>query len=240
MSKIRLLIDYAEIFKGNIIELSKEDKKYLFNVLRCLPDEIIFILDGKGKIFEAKILDKSSIKIIDEHKGIVENQLDLILCQALLKGEKMDFVIQKSTELGVKKIIPFISDRCVLKHTNKIKRWKRIAKESSEQCGRLVVPEINSLENFDDLINHIDNGLLFWEKAESSLLDTFFSLDISKPLFLIIGPEGGFSLEEVNKALKKGIKIASLGQRILRAETSAIVSLSLVSFLLQNYDIIKK
>lgn len=239
MSEIRLFIDYAEVFKGNIVELSKEDKKYLFNVLRRFPEDIIFILDGKGKSFKAKIIDKNRIKIIDEDENIIENELDLILCQALLKGEKMDFVIQKSTELGVKKIIPFISERSVLKKTNKIERWKRIAKESSEQSGRLVIPEINSVENFKDLIKFIENGLLFWEKAESSLIDAFYSLNISKPLFLIVGPEGGFSLEEVNEALKTGIKIASLGKKILKADTAAIVSLSLVSFLLQNYGIIK-
>ncbi|MCX7771287.1 MAG: 16S rRNA (uracil(1498)-N(3))-methyltransferase [Proteobacteria bacterium] len=239
MSEIRLFIDYAKVSKGNIIELSKGDKKYLFNVLRRLPDDIIFILDGKGKSFKAKIIDKNHIKIIDEEENIKESHLDLILCQALLKGEKMDFVIQKSTELGVKKIIPFISERCVLKSTNKIERWRRIAKESSEQCGRLVVPEIDSLENFDELISYIDNGLLFWEKAESPLIDAFLSLNISKPLFLIVGPEGGFSLKEVNNALGKGIKIASLGRRILRADTAAIFSLSVVSFLLQNYDIIE-
>lgn len=239
MSEIRLIIDYAEVFTGKIIELSKGDKKYLFNVLRFSPGGIVLILDGKGKSFKAKIIDKNHIEILSEDEHIKEDSLNLILCQSLLKGEKMDFIIQKSTELGVKKIIPFISERCVVKNTYKIERWKKIAKESSEQSGRLTVPEISSILAFDDLIKSIDNGLLFWEKGQNSLIDALFKLNLSNPMFLIIGPEGGFSSDEAKKALNKGIKIASLGKRILRADTAAIFSLSIVSFLLQNCDIIK-
>lgn len=238
MSEIRLIIQYAEVSPGKIIELSKDDKNYLFRVLRCSKGDLISISDGKGKDFHARILDKNLLEIIKEFK-YTEEYPNLILCQALLKGEKMDFIIQKSTELGVKKIIPIVSERCILKNTNKIERWRKIAKEATEQSGSSTVPEIDSLKSFDNLINSIDNGLLFWEKTETSLIDAFCELNVSKPIFLIVGPEGGFSSEEVNKALIKGIKIASLGKRILRAETASIVSLSLVNFLLQNYDIIK-
>lgn len=240
MTQIRLIINYAEISPGEIIDLSKEDKRYLFNVLRCATGEKILILDGKGKSFHSKLIDKNHIAILEENEQLKEDKLNLILCQALLKGEKMDFIIQKATEIGVKKIIPFISERCIPKKTNKIERWRRIAKESSEQSGRLTIPEINSIEKFEDLIETVNNGILFWEKARSSLLDVFVNLNLSEPIFLIIGPEGGFSSEEVNRALKRQIEIASLGNRILRADTAAIVSLSLVSFLCENYVIIKQ
>lgn len=240
MTEIRLIINYAEVSPGAIIDLSKEDKKYLFNVLRCSTGENILILDGRGRSFHAKIVDKNHIEILEENEHLREDKLNLILCQALLKGEKMDFIIQKATEIGVKKIIPFISERCIIKKTNKIERWRRIAKESSEQSGRLTIPEINSIEKFEDLIEIVNNGILFWEKARTSLIDAFINLNISEPIFLIIGPEGGFSSEEVNGALKRQIAIASLGNRILRADTAAIVSLSLVSFLCENYVIIKQ
>ncbi len=240
MSEIRLIINYAEVSSGKIIELSKGDKRYLFNVLRCAEGENILILDGMGRSFSAKIVDKNHIEILEENEQLKEDKLNLILCQALLKGEKMDFIIQKATELGVLKIIPFISERCVIKKTNKIERWRRIAKEASEQSGRLTIPDIDSIKNFDELLASINNGILFWEKAKISLVDVFFELSLSEPIFLIVGPEGGFSSDEVSRALKKEIKIASLGNRILRADTAAIVSLSLVSFLCENYVIIKK
>lgn len=240
MSEIRLIINYAEVSPGEIIELSREDKRYLSNVLRCARGENILILDGKGKSFRAKIIDRNHIEILGENEQLREDKFKLILCQALLKGEKMDFIIQKSTEIGVTKIIPFISERCIIKKTNKIERWRRIIKEASEQSGRLNTPDIDSIKNFDELLASINNGILFWENAKLSLVDVFFELSLSEPIFLIVGPEGGFSSDEVSRALKKELKIASLGKRILRSDTAAIISLSLVSFLCENYVIIQK
>jgi len=240
MTEIRLNISYTEIFPNKIIEISKEDRKYIFSVLRLKIGNSIIVIDGKGKSFEAKIIDKNKLEIIEEDKKNIEDPFSLILCQALLKGEKMDMIIQKTTELGVKKIIPFVSERCILKNTNKIERWRKIAKEASEQSGRNFVPEITDLTNFENLISKIDNGLLFWEKEEKPLIYLIKELDISKPIFLLIGPEGGFSEKEILNVREKGIKTASLGRRILRAETASIVSLSILNFLLQNYDIIKK
>lgn len=240
MTEIRLTISYTEIFPNKIVEISKEDRNYIFNVLRFKIGNSIIVSDGKGKSFKAKIIDKNKLEIIEEDKKDIEDPFSLILCQALLKGEKMDIIIQKATELGVKKIIPFVSERCILKNTNKIERWRKIAKEASEQSGRNFVPEISDLTNFENLINKIDNGLLFWEKEENSLISLIKELDISKPIFLLIGPEGGFSEKEILNARETGIKTASLGRRILRAETASIVSLSILNFLLQNYDIIKK
>jgi 16S rRNA (uracil1498-N3)-methyltransferase len=240
MTEIRLNISYTEIFPNKIVEISKEDRKYIFNVLRLKIGNSIIVIDGKGKSFEAKIIDKNKLEIIEEDKKNIEDPFSLILCQALLKGEKMDMIIQKTTELGVKKIIPFVSERCILKNTNKIERWRKIAKEASEQSGRNFVPEITDLTNFENLISKIDNGLLFWEKEEKPLISLIKELDISKPIFLLIGPEGGFSEKEILNVREKGIKTASLGRRILRAETASIVSLSILNFLLQNYDIIKK
>jgi 16S rRNA (uracil1498-N3)-methyltransferase len=240
MTEIRLNISYTEIFPNKIVEISKEDRKYIFSVLRLKIGNSIIVIDGKGKSFEAKIIDKNKLEIIEEDKKNIEDPFSLILCQALLKGEKMDMIIQKTTELGVKKIIPFVSERCILKNTNKIERWRKIAKEASEQSGRNFVPEITDLTNFENLISRIDNGLLFWEKEEKPLISLIKELDISKPIFLLIGPEGGFSEKEILNVREKGIKTASLGRRILRAETASIVSLSILNFLLQNYDIIKK
>ncbi|WP_353684326.1 16S rRNA (uracil(1498)-N(3))-methyltransferase [Thermodesulfovibrio sp. 3907-1M] len=233
MSNPRLCIQYSEIFPGKNIELSREDRRYIFNVLRCHRGDIISIFDGKGKSFKARIIDDISIEVLEEEKLITEDAFSLSLCQALLKGEKMEMVIQKATELGVKKIIPFVSERCVIKETRKTERWRKIAKEASEQAQRSIVPEINDVIFFSELIKKIKNGILFWEKAETPLIQIVSDINPHQDVFLLIGPEGGFTQKEVTQAAEKNIKIATLGKRILKAETASIVAVSLVSFLLE-------
>uniref|UniRef100_A0A7C4EPI7 Ribosomal RNA small subunit methyltransferase E n=1 Tax=Thermodesulfovibrio aggregans TaxID=86166 RepID=A0A7C4EPI7_9BACT len=233
MSDTRLCIQYAEIFPSTLIALSAEDRKYLFKVLRYSAGDTLSVIDGKGKIYRARVIDKKTLEILYEERHYQEDIFSIFLCQGLLKGERMEMVIQKATEIGVKKIIPFVSERCIIKHTRKIERWKKIAKEATEQSGSITVPEINEMVNFSDLIKQAENGILFWENSEASLMQAVLELTPDRPIFLFIGPEGGFSPEEIQLAEKRGMKIASLGKRILRAETASIVSLALVNFLLQ-------
>ncbi|MCS7215378.1 MAG: RsmE family RNA methyltransferase [Thermodesulfovibrio sp.] len=234
MSQIRLCINRCQISCGKIIELSKEERKYLFNVLRLKQGDTLSIFDGKGRSFHAKIIDLKNIEVLREEKFFIEEPFSIILCQALLKGEKMDLVIEKATELGVKKIIPFVSSRCIVKNTRKVERWIKIAKEASEQSLRIIVPDIEEVTNFQDLIKIIDNGVLFWEKSTTPLVQSISDLNHDKNIYLLVGPEGGFTQEEVTMTEKRNIKIASLGKRILKAETASIVSVALVSFLLQS------
>lgn len=236
---ITLCIQYAEVLPDRVIALDKSDIKYLFNVMRCKKGDKLLISDGKGKIFSGRILNKNSIEIIKEEVLETEDRFSIILCQGLLKGDKMDFVIQKATELGVKEIIPFISERSIPKNSRKIERWKKIAKEASEQSKRKFVPHIKEVRKFNNLVEEAKSGILFWENSDKPLIKVFNYLNLDSPLFLFVGPEGGFSSEEVCFAEKFGIKSLSLGKRILRAETAAISSIAILSFLLENYDIIK-
>lgn len=241
MSKIRLCIDYQELSRGLTATISREDSNYLFNVMRCKVGQKISLTDGKGKNYLGEIVDKNTVLVLDEEHYCVEDSFDLVLCQALLKADKMDLVVQKATELGVKKIIPFVTERCVVKRTNKIQRWRRIAKEATEQSLRSILPQIENIKSFKDLIETIEeNGILFWEKASEGLIEVITKLDINKPVYLIVGPEGGFSEKEVQQAKMKGLHITSLGKRILRAETASVVAVGILSFLIQNYDIIKQ
>jgi 16S rRNA (uracil1498-N3)-methyltransferase len=233
MTKPRICIQYCEIFPGKIIKLSSQDQKYLFNVLRCQAGDIISIFDGRGKNFQAEIIDDRSIQVLEEEELHTEDAFSIILCQAILKGEKMEMVIQKATELGVKKIIPFVSERSVVKETRKTERWRKIAKQASEQARRSIVPKVEDVTSFPELIKNIKNGILFWEKATNPLMQIIFEINPYEDIFLLTGPEGGFSEKEVVQAEKNNIKIASLGKRILKAETASIVSVSLVSFLVE-------
>lgn len=234
MTDTRICIQYSEISPGVLITLSGEDRKYLFKVLRYSTGDTLSVTDGKGKVYRARILNKKTLEILYEANSCAEDAFPTVLCQGLLKGNKMELVIEKATEIGVRKIIPFVSERCIVRHTRKIERWRRIAKEATEQSGRSIVPEINEVVDFSDLIKQAEKGILFWEKAKTSLIQTASELTPDKPVFLFIGPEGGFSAQEVELAKKRGIKIATLGRSILKAETASIVSLAIVNFLLQT------
>lgn len=240
MSSIRLIINYSPLDSGNLITLSKEDQRYLFHVLRTKKGKTIHVTDGQNNSYLAKIIDRKHIKIIEKEETNSEDSHSIFLCQSLLKGEKMDLVIQKATELGVKKIFPYFSERSIIKETRKIERWQKVAKEASEQSGRSIIPEITHLNSFENLIKNINNGIIFWERGRENLINAIENLEINLPIYLLIGPEGGFTDKEIEMAKERQLRIVSLGRRILRAETAAIVSLALTNFLIENYGIIKK
>lgn len=238
-----IFVPPEDIEKRKGIRLSDEKSHYLLSVLKRNKGDTISVIDGKGKTYEAEVSEISKknvfIDILHEIQLDRESILNLVLCQGILKGEKMDFVIQKAAELGVKEIIPLITERCLVKETRKVKRWQKIAEESAEQCGRAVIPLIH--EPVDIRALHIVyneekmNGFIFWEEGGLFLREAFtklalFNLSFAH-VFIIIGPEGGFTEEEVNLAEKYGLIRTTLGKRILRAETAAIVSIALVQFL---------
>jgi 16S rRNA (uracil1498-N3)-methyltransferase len=165
-----------------------------------------------------------------------ESGLDIILAQGLLKGEKMDFVIQKATELGVTAIIPAVTERSQIRETRKHPRWKKIAEEASRQSGRTRVPEIFETCSFEDIFNcsalTSGKGIIFWEQAGEELSGILNRLSVADKICLLIGPEGGFSEKEALSASAKGFLTATLGSRILRAETAAIAAVSVIQFAL--------
>jgi 16S rRNA (uracil1498-N3)-methyltransferase len=152
----------------------------------------------------------------------------------------MDFVIQKTTELGITEIVPLISERCQVRETRKTPRWRKIAEESAEQCGRSIVPKICEPQTFNDFFGTFSppqcpQGIIFWEKEGLSADEALEKTGPTEaPLFLCIGPEGGFMQSEVEIAESHGFSRATLGWRILRAETAAIVAVALVQFLTEK------
>jgi 16S rRNA (uracil1498-N3)-methyltransferase len=262
---MRIYIPPEDIAKKEGIKLNADKSHYLISVLRCKKGDVITIIDGKGKAYEAEVVEIAKkhvfINILSETPLDTESPLNLVLCQGVLKGEKMDLVIQKTTELGVKEIIPLIAERCLVKETRKVKRWQKIAEEAAEQCGRTVIPTVhepveyrNALCVMSDeykkfLLTHYDlpitdyglNGFIFWEEGGISLKEAVLKISPSpshpftdSPIHIFIGPEGGFAAEEVKLAEKHGLIRTTLGKRILRAETAAIVSVALVQFLLES------
>lgn len=231
----RVFIPIPEDNKEIIIK--GEKAHYLNNVLRLKNGNEFEAINGKGKCFCLLIKEISKKEVKCEIKSIsnynLESPISIILAQGILKGNKMDIVIQKATELGVNEIIPVITERSQLKETRKTNRWQKIAEEASKQSGRSIVPLIHDSIQFSDLIDTYKSlkGFIFYEKDGMNLKAAISKLDCNK-ILLIIGPEGGFTEEEINYARQNNILSVTLGKRILRAETASISVITLIQFLL--------
>lgn len=256
---MRIFVPPEDIQKREQIRLSADKSHYLISVIRCKKGDGVAIIDGKGNAYEAEVSEIAKrhvfINILHETPVDTESAINFILCQGILKGEKMDLVIQKTTELGANGITPLITERCVVKETRKIKRWQKIAEEAAEQCGRAVIPKVYEPVQFaeffererfrkTDAMEYWSNGemtgFIFWEEGGMPLKESikkisFTSLQNSiTPIFLFVGPEGGFTSEEIRLAERHGLIRTTLGKRVLRAETAAIVSTALVQSLTES------
>lgn len=222
------------------VVIKDEKAHYLFSVLRCKAGDGLIVTDEKACSYTAQILSASkkevAIAITGDYTLNTESNLNIILIQGLLKGEKMDFVIQKTTELGVSAIIPVITERSQLRETRKHLRWKKIAEEASRQSGRTRIPEVFEASSYNEVF-HIPavvsgKGIIFWEEGGEKLSSVIDKLSRKDQISLLIGPEGGFSEMEVLFASEKGFFTATLGNRILRAETASIAAVSIMQFAL--------
>ena len=256
---MRIILKKEEI-KGNRITFSGEKARYLISVLRCSAGDELQVFDGEGSLYKSKITGienkKVIIDLLEQISLNAESPLNLTLVQGILKGEKMDVVVQKATELGVKEIIPAITERSQIRHTRKVDRWRKIAEEASKQSGRTMIPVVHEPMEFNSLFAVNDSrplkGFIFWEEGGLALKEAIQKITIHdarytmqdkknhesscilhpESFYLLVGPEGGFSKEEVGLAVSKGLITVSLGKRILRAETAAISAVALIQFLL--------
>jgi 16S rRNA (uracil1498-N3)-methyltransferase len=246
---MRIFIPPEDIKDKQRVKVSPEKSRYLLTVLRSKVGDVVELIDGAGRTYEAVIdtITKGDVFLAVTREIMVNNEspVRLVLCQGILKGEKMDLVIQKATELGVHQIVPLITERSIVKETRKVSRWRKITEESAEQCGRAVVPTVHEPVELSLLFMAHSSlplkGLIFWEKGGAPVDGAFSSLPFPQgfritdpPVHLFIGPEGGFTSEEVEHAEERGLVRATLGRRILRAETAAIVSVALVQFFIES------
>jgi 16S rRNA (uracil1498-N3)-methyltransferase len=229
-------------FLNNQISIGGEKARYLTAVLRCRKGDSLTIFDGEGSCFRTILtrVDRKTVtaELKERSAFSPESPIHLILVQGILKGEKMDIVVQKTTELGVKEIMPVFTERSQLRETGKVDRWRRIAEEASRQSGRNVVPVVHEITDFHTALasqgQHLKpSGIVFYEEEGQRMSEIvpFFTPHPSS-LIIAIGPEGGFAREEIEFAKERGLITASLGKRILRAETAAIAAVVLVQFLI--------
>lgn len=224
--------------------LDGQELEHMRRVLRLSPGDRVTLFDDEGKEYEAIVRsyapDLGEVEILRSYEPNRESSLEITLAQALGKGDKMDWIVEKSTELGVKLIVPFLSSRTVPRPDSggierRRERWKRIALGAAKQSGRTQITEIGELMDFPALVQRpctCDLKLLFWERENAEGLARFREQQAElDSLILVIGPEGGFSADEVQQGVRQGFRCVRLGKRILRSETAALTAVALVQFL---------
>jgi 16S rRNA (uracil1498-N3)-methyltransferase len=221
------------------IDITGSEARHMASVLRMKPGEKVELYDGRGLILQAKIdcISRRSVtlRVISRHTETTSTN-KLILVQALLKGKKMDFLIQKATELGVDSFIPLITRYCEKRKevNSQHARWQRIIIEACKQCHRPVPMQLASPAPLEQLSLPAPYNLLMpWEDEQTRPLSSNL-IRKDTPTLLLIGPEGGFHPDEVGYARDRGFTTVSLGPRILRAETAALAATSIVQHLLGN------
>jgi len=229
---------------GTALTLSGDEGRYLSRVLRLSVGECVTLCTDGGLEYECTIKEvrgKTACLSIDSICRVErESPLDITLCQALPKGKKMDLILQKGTELGVRRFVPFISSRSVSRPeggTGKSSRWSKIVLEAARQCGRNFIPPVDTSLSFEGMLEEFASAkydsalkLVPWEGEETVGIKSLAGKDVSE-VVLLIGPEGGFSEEEVARAGDAGFKPVTLGKRLLRTETAGLATVSMLQYL---------
>lgn len=234
-----------ENFIENKAKILGDDVKHLYKVLRLSEGDKIVLNNCDGEEFTGIIstITKQEviIEIIEKLQINNESNVKIYLFQGLPKAQKMDLIVQKGTELGITEFIPTLTDRVDIKlkgDFKKLDRLNRIALEAAKQSKRSLIPNVVDPISFDDAINKmksLDIVIVPYENAENFGIKTLFSnTDIDKSKIktvgILVGPEGGFELNEINKLKENGAYIVTLGSRILRTETAGFVATSLVQY----------
>lgn len=227
--------------KEGPVRITGESARYLLTVLRCKAGDELTLFDSRGGSYRAEVREAGKRDLTVEVKEAFppepESPVGVVLIQGLLKGQKMDLVVQKATELGVREIVPVVTGRAQVRETRKPERWRKIALEASRQSGRAVAPAVREPVGFGEFLRAGEGlrGFLFWEEGGAALKEA--SAPVKEGIVHVaVGPEGGFTAEEVRMGRDKGLMVTTLGPRILRAETAAIAAVALVQFLIGGLD----
>ncbi|MCK9443131.1 MAG: 16S rRNA (uracil(1498)-N(3))-methyltransferase [Tissierellaceae bacterium] len=236
----RFFIEENQISQGTI-EVSGSDVKHIRDVLRLKVGDLVEAVD-QGKVYIGKIqsIEKNRItlKIVDKYQGTSESPVNIVLYQGLAKGNKMDLIVQKTIEVGVKEIFPVSSYRSVVKlkdlqrEQTKVNRWKLIAEEAAKQSKRDIIPKIHSIISFDEMIELLKgekNVIVPYEDEKLNYIGRHMPIR-GNTMHLIIGPEGGFEPFEIEQFKAIGAKIVTLGPRTMRTETAGIVATAILLY----------
>ena len=225
----------AERITADTVRLPPDESHHLATVLRMVPEQMIEVFDGLGGLYKVRLLTVSPRQVAGQVLARLESPppapFPLILAQPLLKGKKMDLIIQKATELGVQRLIPLVTRYSQARGKVIQHRWQRImlaaCKQSRRPCFMEITPPL-SLAEFDVL--PYPYRILLWEREQHNSLHSL-NLEKPGPILLISGPEGGLHPEEVAHCRSRGCLCVTLGRQVLRAETASIAAIAIVQFL---------
>lgn len=217
------------------IEITGDNALHIATVLRAQKGDIITICDGQGKdyICEISEIEKKFVKVNINESFINENEsnIKITLYQAIPKSDKMEMAIQKCVEIGVDRIVPVQTENTVVKiegkHDKKISRWNKISESAAKQCGRGKIPVVENLLSFKDAVLdslNLDGVIIPYEKEKENSMSHFVKNFKGKSIGVFIGPEGGFSDNEIKIAKENNFFSVTLGKRILRTETAGLVT----------------
>jgi 16S rRNA (uracil1498-N3)-methyltransferase len=225
---------------NNIFKITNDDYHHIVNVMRMnINDKIEVLYEKKLYLCEIENISSNCVnaKIIEEINENNELDVNITIAQALVKEDKMNYILQKSTELGINSFIPLIMDRSIIKIDNKssdkkIVRWQKICKEASEQCKRNVVPTVNQILNIKELIklDYDYKILCSLNEKETNIKMVLPKLKKHDKIVVVIGPEGGITNNEEKTLIENGFISVTLGDRVLRTETVAVFIASIINY----------
>ena len=234
----RFFVDSVE---GDFVEINGEDARHIALSLRMKNGEHLVLCDGKGREADAVIREAFPesvvLDVIERKDSAAEPKTEVVLYQALPKFDKLEYIVQKSVELGVSKIVPVLTSRCISRPDEKtmkkkLERLRKISDEAAKQSGRGKLPEVGEMLTFKNAVLKMceaETPIFFFEHAEYPLREIMKKRE-GGTISMMVGSEGGFSDEEAAFAAEHGALIASLGPRILRCETAPVAALSAIMY----------
>lgn len=224
--------------EGETAFITGEDAKHISRVLRMSAGDALTVSDGTGYDYDCVLefadTDRVGARILRRYRNRTEPDVRITLYQALPKGDKLDFIIQKAVELGVTEIVPVLTKRCVSRpdpasFSKKLPRYQRIAAEAAKQCGRGIIPPVREMLSLEQALGRMADAplaLVFYEGGGARVSELFRPQ--TQAVSLLIGSEGGFAEEEIASCNAAGLQCATLGRRILRCETAPLAALTLI------------
>ncbi|MDP3730636.1 MAG: 16S rRNA (uracil(1498)-N(3))-methyltransferase [Candidatus Omnitrophota bacterium] len=234
-----------EFVKADSIYITGLEAHHILDVMRLKVSDEVVVFDGTGREYTGivKKADRKSleVRIKSAREGSVGRGLLITLIQAIPKKAKMDYIVEKATELGVRRIIPVTTERTIPEWNDAKKagiadRWRKIAREAAKQCGRSDIPEVEPITEFKEAIvaGVCDLKLIAALSDKAVKLKEALKNSIGKRIAVAIGPEGDFTPEETESALKASFKIVSLGPRVLKSDTAGLAALSMINYEREN------
>ena len=228
---------------GKHITVTGQEAKHISRVLRMQEGDMLILFDGSGIDYYCTLTgndaDSISVAVVEKKESGKELPVQITLCQAVIKSDHLDYAIQKCTEAGVRAFVPFLSERCVKRPDAKsagklVERESRIAMEAAKQCGRSYVPKVGDIVTLEKAAEELQNknglNLVAYESEEHRTIKEALREQRCREIFLFVGPEGGFTREEVRLLEEAGAVSCSLGELIFRSETAGLAAAAMIAY----------